>query len=647
MMSLVLTLLVVLIWLTVALLAWGIGMTLQRVVASPEGTWSEVCGAVLCGMSLLFAGLMVWHFFRPADGVALSVFVAIGGLCLCRERARLARLAAERPPSLYVLPVVVFALWSANHTLLRGGFDDYSYEFQAVRWFHDYPIVPGLANLHGRLGFNNSQHLYAAMLSVGPLAGAVNVVVNGLFILLVFALAWFACANLLQGKVSERALFMAALLAPCIARYLVVAELPQPGAATLKADVTAAALTIACAGFWLEHADSRTSEDRRKTLAITIVATAAMLTSVRIGSAPFALVVAGAVFVWMRVVRASRSLVAACTAIVVVFGAAIVIRGIVLSGYPLYPATVLPVDVDWRVPAAQADVERTFITTHAQARATFDVSVPEGGWIRNWLRFSVLTNRVTFVLPVGLIACLLMVPFARRPRESGEVTARGWTILWLAVAVSLVVWFVLAPSTRFAWALWWLLLASLVAMLVGRTVPWAGVVWPGMAMTVAAVATVLVLGLTRAQAVGVIWPLAFAAAWSSTMLSAARRQTRVAGFLCLTLAAFPLIDRVSADLMHGRPKQLRWIFWLNPREIPRMQLAADFPPLERTTSSGLRVYETLFSQYETPLPSTPYFNRYLELRHPGNLGGGFRNASRLAYPLFGYKPDFGSSTPDE
>ena len=120
------------------------------------------------------------------------------------------------------------AIWSANHALRGGGWDDYVYEFQAIRWFHDYAIVPGLANVHGRFGFNNAHHLYAAMFSVGPWEGAVNVLVNGLFINLLFALAWTACADLLTGRLSERAAFAAVFIAPCVARHLPGAELSQP-----------------------------------------------------------------------------------------------------------------------------------------------------------------------------------------------------------------------------------------------------------------------------------------------------------------------------------------------------------------------------------------------------------------------------------
>jgi hypothetical protein len=38
----------------------------------------------------------------------------------------------------------------------------------ATRRNHDYAIVPGLADLHARLAFNNEHHLFGALLSLGP-----------------------------------------------------------------------------------------------------------------------------------------------------------------------------------------------------------------------------------------------------------------------------------------------------------------------------------------------------------------------------------------------------------------------------------------------------------------------------------------------
>lgn len=643
--SVLLTIAVLLTWLTIAGLALGVGAVFLKSWVHLEQTWADALLAILCGFALLFAGLLLWHFFLPVNEISLLAFVVAGGLALANERTWLIALFRTRVSKLHALPILGFAIWSANHALMRGGWDDYVYEYQAVRWFHDYPIVPGLANLHGRLGFNGAHHLYAAMLSAGPWEGAVNVLVNGLFICLVFGLSWSACAELLYGRVSERTVFTAAFLAPCVARHILIAELSQPMISTLKADVVGAALAIVSACLWLELTDRTTSESRRKALAVTTALTAATLFSVRFGSVAFVAILGIAVFAWMASKSDSRRLMIPVGAVAGVIIAAIVIRGIVLSGYPFYPSTFLAADVDWRVPVPQAEVERTFITTHAQARPTIDIAPPDGGWVLKWARAILLTNRTTLLVPLAVACSLIPLLFMRRRDRSTPVPAYGWLVLWCATIGALAVWFLNAPSARFAWGYWWILIASMLAKVTNRTAPRALILWPALILALLAAAAAWRFHLSRGEAVGFAWPLLFVAAWCTVFLAARRRRPLALGVLCITLGAYPIVDRLSADLIYGRTRQMQWIFWLNVGRMPRP--TEDFPVIERKTFSGLTIYEAPFSRYETPPTTTPYFNRYLELRMPPDVRGGFRNASRQPYPLFGYKPGFGMSVPDE
>jgi hypothetical protein len=46
-------------------------------------------------------------------------------------------------------------------------FDVGLYHAQTVQWIQQYPVIPGLGNLHGRLAFNSHFHLYSAFFSFG------------------------------------------------------------------------------------------------------------------------------------------------------------------------------------------------------------------------------------------------------------------------------------------------------------------------------------------------------------------------------------------------------------------------------------------------------------------------------------------------
>jgi hypothetical protein len=57
---------------------------------------------------------------------------------------------------LLLLLVSWFGLGSSEH----DHFDTGLYYLTTIRWAQDYPVVPGLANLHTRLGFNQSLFLF-------------------------------------------------------------------------------------------------------------------------------------------------------------------------------------------------------------------------------------------------------------------------------------------------------------------------------------------------------------------------------------------------------------------------------------------------------------------------------------------------------
>ncbi len=56
-------------------------------------------------------------------------------------------------------------------TLPEISYDTYLYHLSAVRWNHEFGIIPGLVNVHFRLGLNSSFHAFAAIFENGPFNG--------------------------------------------------------------------------------------------------------------------------------------------------------------------------------------------------------------------------------------------------------------------------------------------------------------------------------------------------------------------------------------------------------------------------------------------------------------------------------------------
>src|SRR4029079_17401394 len=68
------------------------------------------------------------------------------------------------------LLTLLFANGLAQLSLLKPEYHDFgNYHLATIRWLTAQPIVPGLGNLHFRLGFNQSYFLYPAQLIAKPL----------------------------------------------------------------------------------------------------------------------------------------------------------------------------------------------------------------------------------------------------------------------------------------------------------------------------------------------------------------------------------------------------------------------------------------------------------------------------------------------
>ncbi len=378
-MSIILTLSVLVTWLTfgVAFCALG-GLFFDR-IGRIESSWEHLYYSAFVGIALTVLGLVTWHFLFPI-GAALGPFAALAAAAIVVERRWFRPLLDVGSHVPLACGALVLVAWTANHSLASGGMDDYNYEFQAVRWFFEHPLIPGLANLHGRLGFNNSHHLLAALMSAGHWAGHVNHILNGFIValVLVYVLSGLIKVGDARNRPSTVWLFAAVLFAPVLG--LVLFGIFGPAISTLKADVLVSAAIILLSCVFLRFAAAQAGTPEYSVSAATVILVGCFLVTVKLSAAAFCAVIVLAVLV--RVARdartslgepSSRRLIGSAGAAGILLVCGFLARGIVVSGYPLYPSSAFGLDVDWRVPLAQVEADRIFIKTWSQLRPTYDL----------------------------------------------------------------------------------------------------------------------------------------------------------------------------------------------------------------------------------------------------------------------------------
>jgi len=478
------------------------------------------------------------------------------------------------------------AAWVVDQCIARFfSWDGALYHAQAVMWASRYAVVPGIANLHGPLAFNNSSFLADAMVNSGWWEGRGFHVANGVLLLgavlqaVVSGLRWLRSDRAGAGVRCFGFLMLA--LAFHTARDVASFSTDLPMALILGA-----AATLMYALLDRDERQGR-AEDAYDLFALALLLAAAV--SIKLTAAVFAAVALPVVIVvgfrhWPKRERALRRSLIWMAVVLAVFSGAWIARGIVMSGYPFFPLTMGGVPVDWRVPLEHAQAEVAYITLTERAFSWGLVG-------RNWVWLTMIGDVTALLVPGGLAMAALVARWFAIRRRRGEARAVPRTFwLYLPLMAAIAVWFVTAPSHRYSPALFWPLAA-----------------------------------LSVTEAVRVIWPLI------------GPRSRGWLAVLVVTIAVAPVFAERGFVMVHEgaeaamavRIRDRSTAFWgrgLSP-------MGGEVAVTVYTTRSGDQLNVPDRSRppaglpnacWSAPLPCTPNPAPNLQLRVPGRLDRGFR-----------------------
>lgn len=462
----------VVVWFVLAAIMAGVGLLIRRALGGGAPTSRDAVLAPWLGWCGVLGLLQVWHLFVAVGPAALAL-VAVIGLCgLGFEARTLGRLVAANRRRLVPAAAVllVCAFWLADHALQQpNNYDSALYHLNAVRWAREYPIVPGLANLHGRLGFNSATFLYTAMLDFGPLAHRSHQAASGFLVLLMLGVGlhgWLSVLARAPASVGARECFYAAFVSPMVAWAVTTGQLSSP-----SPDLPAFLLGAMASGELLgliERPGTAVAPRRAAMAGVCILAMAAIL--VRSNLAVFGIVAGGIAWVVhgrgspRREWGLSLALVAGLALLLLVPWS---LRSVILTGYVAYPLPIGRLPVDWAVPAAAARSEMDWIKAWGRTPGCHPAQVlQDWAWLRPWLARTIRESGLQTVAPVltALAGAAVLLWRQRCGRPSGWPRA-----CWLALVPALageLAWFWSAPNPRFQGSLPWVIgLGALVLAL--------------------------------------------------------------------------------------------------------------------------------------------------------------------------------------
>ncbi len=392
-------------------------------------TW---LGLLTIGTTLL--GLSVILPLSPTISFGLLAILTAVAVSTNAVRRDL-RIPLQYLTSSVVLSLGILAVIAAlNSTRLVEAYDTGLYYYQLIRWLSQYGTVPGLALIFRTLGYSSSWFALAAPFDFGPFQGRVAGLVGGLAILLCLLHFALAVSRIVQHRADRADWFLAGgytlIFLVCFSWAFEV---------SLSPDLPVWILTLLIGWLMLfagRPGLARDSGLRSGHSPILPLILALGATSIKRSAAP-TVVIAG-LFYWFNS-TAKWNIRLVYGSIAALFALPMLVANVASSGCPLYPNSLLCLDVSWGVGKAGAQL----VTADVASWARWGGSAPSGATAWNWmLPWISHLDKLLLISFCGV--CLL-----------GFVAARGWRagksslyVLGLSLVGTAFV-FVTAPNPRF------------------------------------------------------------------------------------------------------------------------------------------------------------------------------------------------------
>ena len=454
------TLLALLTWvgLTVAVLISG--LSLATLTSTPGVKLDNVLRRSLWwGFAFFVAAILIASLVTPlqsslAIGIVFSILLgfSVVGFVVLLNALRESRVLIRRIHWGWGLWVVIAVVITVSVLLaVRGlgpanNYDSGLYHLGATRYAGEFGTVPGLANLLNALGYSNSVIPGAAFMGNGPWNGNGYRFFNGFMASLVLSdLA-------IRLAFRSRSVGTLLLIIGVTGFFLPLVAITDFWVTSPTSDSAVMLLSLISAVYLSDFVTSRKNiAANAGVVGVVLVIMVSMRPTMLFFAAGSTLVLL-IVFFMRRSNLRSASLARTLGGLGVIAGAVGAIqvyRDYLLSGWLLYPLSILPFDVSWRA----VDPINLREATLAAAR---DPSAPEYWpvahswmWVDEWFiaRWSMWE---TYFFSLGVV--VLVVAFLVARAHGTQIRYKALSLTVFPAFVVVAAWFtVIPPSYRFIW----------------------------------------------------------------------------------------------------------------------------------------------------------------------------------------------------
>jgi hypothetical protein len=423
--------------------------------------------AIICIIGLFSLGCLseVLTFFLPLNLWANVIVLLIGigsGIVLrkslvdyLQEQLKILKIQNILIVILFFLSLFAICVLSEGYTT---HYDDGLYYSTFIKWTQEYKVVPGLAVLHPRLGFNSLWHVLQALFGFEFLKAGLFNDLNGLLYLLGWSYSLSGILALLKGDNKMSTWLKAFYYIPILALHFgassqfLLVNINFISCPT--ADIPAMILCWIVFILFLEKAENKQGE-QFDIQTILIIILAVFLVNIKLSAIPVVMLV---IFLVFRELLSKKFIIFfQITGLGMILLLPWLLRNVILSGYLLFPFSALDIlSVDWKVPMKDVMWHEKAVKVWAiNPGANFEelAKAPVQEWFANW--YENLSFIHVVILQIIFVATLLFLLYSIsqiiRYRASFFNNNSYSIILFITCLSGIFLWLNKAPDFRFGY----------------------------------------------------------------------------------------------------------------------------------------------------------------------------------------------------
>lgn len=558
----------------------------------------------ICIAALFFS---IVQFFIPLNILTLICFLLTGGIGVSvyflKRAANFSNLIDILKTNHFTVMTDLILLLTISIYYCSYGkifaSDTLLYHSSIVSWLNYSKIVPGLANLHARLGMNSAYLILAAGIDTGFFDKYSSSILPAIFLFLTLKYFFELISNNLLSKNAK-------LMIVILAVWAIINLSTFP---TLYYDLPSMIFTAITFIELLLYYE----EKSLKPISFDVIFIfAAMSFVIKQSGAIMVIAVFCLGSIELIKNKSNCKKITKFITIPILFGSSYIIRNIIQTGYPLYPLTVFGLPFKW-ISKDTAQFCLDAIKYWARLPGPNYMNAKTNGffyWFLPWLKTNI-SNANSVYFTATLFSFILVIKNIFMLKICGK-RLTPFIILLSMISANIVFWFISAPDFRFGSIFFFLLLALscyyaraekstyiLLLMFTINILQTQGVFWKIQSVSILTKSNDFFINCLCCMIIGFI-------------LYACFYQSKAQKIIAVLILVFVLYNPHDGNLRKKYPAKVQALpchpVELNNGQNPPLTV---FVPNEGDQTG------------DAELPCTPYPNDKLKLIEPGNIKKGF------------------------